>query len=151
MRTKTRKTRSTCRPALERERQRLVRLRADPRRRRQLEEERLYLADYITALALIDVDSKFEEFKGRLDDLLARGHRVIVFTQYLDTLDFVREKLVARYGERIACYSGRGGEVWDAADNAWRRWRRPRSRPAASRATRRQSTSCSAPTPPRRA
>jgi SNF2 family DNA or RNA helicase len=106
--------------SLERERQRLVRLHADPRRRRQLEEERLYLADYIRALALIDIDSKFEEFKGRLADLLARGNRVIVFTQYLDTLDFVREKLVARHGERIACYSGRGGEVWDAADNAWR-------------------------------
>ena len=52
--------------SLDRERQRLVRLRADPRRRQQLEEERLYLADYITALALIDIDSKFEEFKGRL-------------------------------------------------------------------------------------
>jgi ERCC4-related helicase len=106
--------------AVDRERQRLLRLRADPQRRQKLEEERLYLQDYITALGQVDQDSKFREFAGRLSDLLGRGHRVIVFTQYLDTLDFVRDQLIARYGSRIACYSGRGGEVWDAGANAWR-------------------------------
>jgi ERCC4-related helicase len=105
---------------LDRERQRLLRLRADPQRRQKLEEERLYLQDYITALGQIDQDSKFREFAARLNDLLDRGHRLIVFTQYLDTLDFIRDQLVARYGSRIACYSGRGGEVWDAGANAWR-------------------------------
>jgi ERCC4-related helicase len=106
--------------ALDRERQRLLRLRADPQRRQKLEEERLYLQDYITELGQIDQDSKFRDFAGRLNDLLDRGHRVIVFTQYLDTLDFVRDQLIARYGSRIACYSGRGGEVWDAGANTWR-------------------------------
>ena len=33
-----------------------------------------------------------------MNDLLDRGHRVIVFTQYLDTLDFIRDQLIARYG-----------------------------------------------------
>jgi superfamily II DNA or RNA helicase len=106
--------------ALDRERQRLLRLRADPQRRQMLEEERLYLQDYLTELGQIDQDSKFREFAARLNDLPDRGHRVIVFTQYLDTLDFIREQLIARYGSRIACYSGRGGEVWDASTNAWR-------------------------------
>jgi ERCC4-related helicase len=106
--------------ALDRERQRLLRLRADPQRRQKLEEERLYLQNYITELGQIDQDSKFREFAARLCDLLDRGHRVIVFTQYLDTLDFIRDQLIARYGSRIACYSGRGGEVWDAGANAWR-------------------------------
>jgi ERCC4-related helicase len=106
--------------ALDRERQRLLRLRADSQRRQKLEEERLYLQDYITDLNQIDQDSKFREFAARLNDLLDRGHRVIVFTQYLDTLDFIREQLISRHGSRIACYSGRGGEVWDAAANAWR-------------------------------
>lgn len=105
---------------LDRERQRLLRWRADPRRRQKLEEERLYLQDYIAELGQIDDDSKFREFAGRLDDLLERGHRVIVFTQYLDTLDFIRERLIARYGSRMACYSGRGGEVWDTNDFTWR-------------------------------
>ncbi len=104
---------------LDRERRRLQRLKADPQRRRKLEEERLYLQDYIAGLGQVDQDSKFREFAARLGDLLGRGHRVIVFTQYLDTLDFIRDQLIARYGSRMACYSGRGGEVWDAAANAW--------------------------------
>src|SRR5262249_38499448 len=70
---------------VERERRRLLRLWADPRRRERLEQERAYLADYIAALAQVDTDSKFEAFRARLDEVLARGHRVIVFTQYLDT------------------------------------------------------------------
>jgi hypothetical protein len=66
------------------------------------------------------VDSKFDAFLHRLAAVVAAGHRVIVFTQYLDTLDFIRNQLVARYGDRMACYSGRGGEIWDPAVNAWR-------------------------------
>jgi Helicase conserved C-terminal domain len=98
----------------------LLRWYRDPRRRGALEHERLYLQDYITALGQIAVDSKFEAFQDRLHRVAADGHRVIVFTQYLDTLDFIRDRLVARYGDRLACYSGRGGEVWDPALNRWR-------------------------------
>jgi hypothetical protein len=105
---------------IDRERQRLLRWYRDPRRRGALEQERLYLQDYLTALAQIAVDSKFEAFQDRLQRVVAEGQRVIIFTQYLDTLDFIRDRLVARYGDRLACYSGRGGEVWDAALNRWR-------------------------------
>jgi ERCC4-related helicase len=105
---------------LDRERQRLVRLYQDPRRREELEAERLYLQDYIAALDQVTVDSKFDAFQHRLAAVVAEGHRVIVFTQYLDTLDFIRNQLVVHYGDRMACYSGRGGEIWDAVMNAWR-------------------------------
>jgi len=108
------------RSLLDRERRRLVRLYEDPERREQLENERKYLHDYIGRLAQIPIDSKFEVFEERLIRLVDDGHRVIVFTQYLDTLDFIRNRLVARYGQRIACYSGRGGEVWDGGLNGWR-------------------------------
>lgn len=84
----------------------------DPQRRDELEAERLYLQEYINALGQVAMDSKFEAFQQRLVAVI-EGHRVIVFTQYLDTLDFIRDQLVARYGNRMACYSGRGGEVWD--------------------------------------
>jgi superfamily II DNA/RNA helicase len=105
---------------IDRERQRLLRWYHDPRRRERLEQERLYLQDYITALGQIAVDSKFEVFQEQLNRIVADGHRVIIFTQYLDTLDFIRDRLVARYGNQLSCYSGRGGEVWDAASNRWR-------------------------------
>jgi hypothetical protein len=105
---------------LDRERQRLVRLYQDPRRREALEAERFYLQHYIAALDQVAVDSKFDAFQHRLATVVTEGHRVIVFTQYLDTLDFIRNQLAARYGGQIACYSGRGGEIWDPMMNAWR-------------------------------
>ena len=101
-------------------------------------------------LGQIDQDSKFREFAARLSDLLDRGQRVIVFTQYLDTLDFIRDQLIARYGSRIACYSGRGGEVWDAAQNSWRVVDKAEVKARCKRSHARPSTSCWAPTPRRR-
>ena len=53
---------------LDRERQRLMRLYQDPRRREALEAERLYLQDYIVALDQVAVDSK------NLESLHARNH-----------------------------------------------------------------------------
>ena len=102
------------------ETERLRRIYADPRRRQQLEAERRYLQDYAAALSRFSRDSKFEVFADRLADLLSAGQRVIVFTQYVDTMDFIRGRLVSQLADRIACYSGRGGEVWDAAINSWR-------------------------------
>jgi len=108
-----------ARQALDAERRRLGRLARDPYRRGQLEEERRYLQDYITQLGQVAVDSKFQAFSRKLEELISKNQRVIVFTQYLDTLDFVRDRLIARYGNKLACYSGRGGEVWDPALNRW--------------------------------
>lgn len=104
----------------ENETQRLRQIANHPKRREALIRERDFLRQYITDLRAVASDSKFEVFQGRLTQVLAEGHRVIVFTQYLDTLDFIRDRLVGRLGNRLACYSGRGGEVWDPASNAWR-------------------------------
>jgi len=49
-----------------------------------------------------------------LDDIFMRGiEKVIVFTQYYDTLEYLRDELSAKYHGKIACYSGKGGEVWE--------------------------------------
>jgi SNF2 family DNA or RNA helicase len=74
----------------------------------------------IRTLNQISRDSKFEVFEEQLHDLIESGHRVIVFTQYLDTLDFIRSRLEHRFGDEIGCYSGRGGEVWDPIANSWK-------------------------------
>ena len=105
--------------AMQKERERLIRLYRDPRRREQLEAERIYIRNYIFQLRRISTDSKFEVFNQKLSDLLNKGHRVIVFTQYLDTLDFIRECLESRFGNKMACYSGRGGEIWNPDQNRW--------------------------------
>ena len=55
---------------------------------------------------------------SHLSELLKRRDSVIVFTQYTDTMDYLRDKLRQVYGAQVACYSGRGGERWDGT--AWR-------------------------------
>ena len=42
---------------------------------------------------------------------------MLVFTQYTDTMDYLRDQLVEVYGSQVACYSGRGGEIWNGI--AW--------------------------------
>ncbi|MCP4655039.1 MAG: SWF/SNF helicase family protein, partial [bacterium] len=88
--------------------------------------ELAYLDQFLDELAALGHDSKLERLGGDLRDLLGDGderdggseHRtVLVFTQYTDTMDYLRDELRRLYGARVACYSGRGGEVWDGT--AW--------------------------------
>ena len=43
----------------------------------------------------------------------------VVFTQYADTLRYIRSQLRHVYGKRIACYHGGAGEVWDSNTQDW--------------------------------
>ena len=66
-------------------------------------------------------DSKLATLKAELSHLRDSGYaQVMVFTQYTDTMDFLREALGAdRGGPKLMCYSGRGGEA-PTADGGWR-------------------------------
>jgi len=81
-------------------------------------QEMEYLRRFIHDLNTAAYDSKFEQLVSDLNDQLRRHSKVIVFTQYTDTMDYLREQLVKVYGQQLACYSGRGGEYWDG--DAWR-------------------------------
>lgn len=76
-----------------------------------------YVQDFLAKLRALGSDSKFEQLTGDLADVLKRRDSVIVFTQYTDTMDYLREKLCHVYGAQVACYSGRGGELWNGT--AW--------------------------------
>ena len=66
-------------------------------------------------------DSKLESLKDVLDELRTAGFKqAMVFTQYTDTMDFLREALAADPDLRLMCYSGRGGEI-RSADGSWQR------------------------------
>ena len=63
---------------------------------------------------------------ARLHELLHEsfqgGHRtVVIFTQYTDTLYYLRERLRATFGNQIICYFGGGGERWDDVTETWER------------------------------
>jgi len=77
-------------------------------------EEITYVEDFVHALGLLGGHgSKVEQLLGDLREDFRRRDTVIVFTQYTDTMDFLREQLRQSYGSQVACYSGRGGERWD--------------------------------------
>ena len=108
--------------------------------RRALAREELgAIEELLAGIRELPRDAKFERLAAVLDELRAAGYgQVMVFTQFTDTMDFLREELAgggagvgaggggAGSGEsgagsrlRLMCYSGRGGEV-PMADGRWR-------------------------------
>ncbi|MEO1083774.1 MAG: helicase-related protein, partial [Acidobacteriota bacterium] len=79
-------------------------------------DELSHLDAILEDLAALRDEPKLDRLVCDLRRFLRRRDRVLVFTQYLDTLDALREEL--RHGFRVACYSGRGGEVF--RDGEWR-------------------------------
>ena len=77
-----------------------------------------YVEDFIQQLRLLSVaESKLEALKNELRRVMLQRSTVLVFTQYTDTMDYLRDQLKEVYGSQVACYSGRGGEVWNGI--AW--------------------------------
>ncbi len=86
-----------------------------------LKEEIAELESFIQEVRKIDEDPKMYQLYDDLDMLDRQGrNRIIVFTQYKDTMHFVRRELRWKYGENIACYSGDGGEMYDEDADTWR-------------------------------
>lgn len=57
-------------------------------------------------------DSKFKRLERVLASLREQGYgQAMVFTQYTDTMDFLRERLRICPDLKLMCFSGRGGEV----------------------------------------
>lgn len=71
--------------------------------------------------ALGGQDTKAEQLYNDLQAALASGYdSVVIFTQYTDTMDYLRDRLAGPY-QRVACYSGRGGEQWDPTNSTWKK------------------------------
>ena len=86
-----------------------------------LREEIEELESFIQEVKQVDADPKMDQLYEDLDMLDRKGRsRIIVFTQYKDTMHFVRRELRWKYAENIACYSGDGGEMYDEDADTWR-------------------------------
>jgi len=83
-------------------------------------DERARVEELVAELRRLGDDSKLGRLRADLRRLLAEHHRVLVFTQYTDTLDHLRSALRADCDDRVACYSGRGGER--PAGGGWEPW-----------------------------
>lgn len=84
-------------------------------------EEHGAIADLLGHTRRLPPDSKLAALKAELSRLREEGYaQVMVFTQYTDTMDFLREALGAdREPAKLMYYSGRGGEA-PTSDGGWR-------------------------------
>jgi SNF2 family DNA or RNA helicase len=76
-----------------------------------------YLQDLLSRFENTGEDTKRSEFIKKLRQESMERDSAIVFTQYTDTMDYLRDTLRQLYGSKVACYSGRGGELY--RENSW--------------------------------
>jgi superfamily II DNA or RNA helicase len=70
---------------------------------------------YIDQMANV-TDSKFGQLRKDIDAARGGGHSTIVFTQFTDTLDDLRDKLVGAYRSQLATFTGDGGRIFRDAE-----------------------------------
>ncbi len=82
----------------------------------EVDEEIGQVKRLLARLESLTTDTKLERLQRLLAEIFRRGaDKVIIFTQYYDTLDYLRESLSTTYQGRIVCYSGKGGEISDGS------------------------------------
>ncbi len=84
-------------------------------------EEVGYVQDFLTELRQLGTDTKYDRLEEDLRTAFDTRTNVVIFTQYTDTMDYLRERLSVVYGRLMACYSGRGGERWNPNAGEWER------------------------------
>ena len=84
-------------------------------------EEKVDIERLLAGIGRLPPDSKLDSLKRVLHELRGTGYgQVMVFTQYTDTMDFLRDALLQDAEARLMCFSGRGGEI-PSTDGFWRR------------------------------
>jgi SNF2 family DNA or RNA helicase len=84
------------------------------------QEEKDDIAGLLAKIRRLPPDTKAGRLRGELENIRADGYsQTMVFTQYTDTMDFLRDELAAKTSLRVMCFSGRGGEVREK-DGSWR-------------------------------
>lgn len=74
----------------------------------------------LTMIRRLPVDTKAERLRNTISNLRKSGYaQVMVFTQFTDTMDFLRGEIGRDQSVRIMCFSGRGGQV-RSTDGTWR-------------------------------
>lgn len=83
-------------------------------------EERGDIERILSDIRKLPPDTKALVLQKELDALREEGYRqVMVFSQFTDTMDFLRDELRKAGVYRIMCFSGRGGEIL-GTDGTWR-------------------------------
>src|SRR5690606_37230491 len=73
------------------------------------------IQSYINRIATV-YDSKFDQIQHDLNEARGNGHSTIVFTQFTDTLNALRDRLVGSYRSQLATFTGDGGRIFREAE-----------------------------------
>ncbi len=80
------------------------------------DEERSDIERLLDHIRRLPTDTKASRLVDELHALRNADYaQVMIFTQYTDTMDFLRQHLAAEFGQKLMCFSGRGGEWMDGA------------------------------------
>ena len=110
-------------------------------------EEEADIESLLARIGQLPPDSKLGSLKSSLAELRQDGYRqAMVFTQYTDTMDFLRGEILKDTDQRLMCFSGRGGEI-PSTGGSWRKI--SRTMPNGSSATERPIFCCVRMPPPR--
>ncbi len=95
-----------------------------------LEEEIEELQKFIHKVGRFDSDPKIKQLKKDIPKLIQGNHdkieqggshdKVLIFTQYTDTLEYIREELEQIYGNNLGTYTGDGGSQFDRESGKWK-------------------------------
>ena len=72
-----------------------------------------YVDDFLREIRKLKGDTKWEKLHDDVKEYLKSHDTIVIFTHYTDTMDYLRDQLRQIYGPLVACYSGRGGEIWN--------------------------------------
>ncbi len=88
--------------------------------RRLLIDEIEALEGFISQVQNIGEDPKLKQLRRDLRRFENAGHdRVLIFTQYTDTLEYVRDALKSTYRSQIATFTGNGATWWSEQAEGW--------------------------------
>jgi superfamily II DNA or RNA helicase len=73
------------------------------------------LLDQLRALG--GTDTKRDRLFERIRELVGEDRSVLIFTEYTDTMEYVRDNLANHYGGQVASYNGDGGAFY--RDGGW--------------------------------
>ncbi|MGA9753280.1 MAG: helicase-related protein [Acidobacteriota bacterium] len=59
------------------------------------------------------LDTKRDRFFDLVRSLTDDGRPVLIFTEYTDTMEYLRDRLVDHFSTGLGCYSGDGGKRWN--------------------------------------
>ena len=91
-------------------------------RRALATDEREQIAELLERARSLPPDSKLASLQAALAELREQGcGQAMVFTQFTDTMDFLRTALLRQGDLRLMCFSGRGGEIPSTDGTAWRK------------------------------